>query len=626
MRRIEGANYITVNGKRQYTDGPPGTDITAKWLNGVQEEIFSVIENKGRYGETNSPTDTNLLLLAIRAMIKASAGNATSVYEDPDSTGAYGDLSQAVADAVGEGTSEQYILLDCNVTLTKNLAIPSYISLVVQPGVTLTYGAYSLTIDGKIYAAPDIVWLSGSGTLDFNDQIVFVDWWGVDEDAFDFAFEASRHVRMPENASYTITKLANTISVDGSTLIGLGSAASTAKITTTLTAGNIFEVSASNCVFRNFEVYGAGVGGTDRMFHVDGFDNAFEDIKISNAYVAIQDQGTRNSFDKLNISNVEAGIYFKDDVGDEVAYVSNSFIAIHATSATACILIIERGVISLTNCFLSGSWATPNGGAYGVWVRDIGGGVTPYCKSLVLTGCTLAGFGTSAIRTEGVGTNSATLERRVANTVINGGRIQFEAKAYTNLFILTNKDAITFNGVAIHFPNTSGGGSWTNFINDANCDTDARVTINNTLIKTKTSFTSSGKAKVVDLTEVSTDELGVFRPTQAVKEVLVDLGNATGGPYTPDLDAGNTFLITYTGTGAVTVANASNLADGTKFTMLFDRTALAVNPCTIAWGANYKFVGGSSLGTMTVAACRESISFVVEGTDFIEQHRSLNIQ
>jgi hypothetical protein len=47
MDRTRGANYITVNNRRLFTDGPPGTAVDAVFLNSVQEEIANTIEYSG---------------------------------------------------------------------------------------------------------------------------------------------------------------------------------------------------------------------------------------------------------------------------------------------------------------------------------------------------------------------------------------------------------------------------------------------------------------------------------------------------------------------------------------------------------------------------------------------------
>ena len=47
MDRITGQNYIIVDGKRQFTNGPPATTIPADFLNAIQEEIMTVIAAAG---------------------------------------------------------------------------------------------------------------------------------------------------------------------------------------------------------------------------------------------------------------------------------------------------------------------------------------------------------------------------------------------------------------------------------------------------------------------------------------------------------------------------------------------------------------------------------------------------
>ena len=47
MDRTNGENNVTVGGKREFTDGPPGTTVEEQFLNGVQEEIVTAIEAAG---------------------------------------------------------------------------------------------------------------------------------------------------------------------------------------------------------------------------------------------------------------------------------------------------------------------------------------------------------------------------------------------------------------------------------------------------------------------------------------------------------------------------------------------------------------------------------------------------
>lgn len=61
MDRTQGENYIVVGGKRQFTDGPPGTTISADYMNALQEELMTVIQNAGL---TPSSTDNTQLYQA----------------------------------------------------------------------------------------------------------------------------------------------------------------------------------------------------------------------------------------------------------------------------------------------------------------------------------------------------------------------------------------------------------------------------------------------------------------------------------------------------------------------------------------------------------------------------------
>ena len=56
MDRINSSGYIIVNGRRVFNDDPLApTIIDAEWLNGVQEEICTAIEDTGMQLKRNIP-------------------------------------------------------------------------------------------------------------------------------------------------------------------------------------------------------------------------------------------------------------------------------------------------------------------------------------------------------------------------------------------------------------------------------------------------------------------------------------------------------------------------------------------------------------------------------------------
>ena len=57
MHRIAGDNKAVIGGIDYFTNGPPGTDLEDDWLNAVQEEIASVVEEAGLTLKT-AGTDT----------------------------------------------------------------------------------------------------------------------------------------------------------------------------------------------------------------------------------------------------------------------------------------------------------------------------------------------------------------------------------------------------------------------------------------------------------------------------------------------------------------------------------------------------------------------------------------
>lgn len=76
MNRIDGANYVTVGGKRQFSEGSPGvtppTSLTPKWFTDAQEEIIAgAIEAAGL-----TPTDSTVQLTAALRLLGLNAQNA----------------------------------------------------------------------------------------------------------------------------------------------------------------------------------------------------------------------------------------------------------------------------------------------------------------------------------------------------------------------------------------------------------------------------------------------------------------------------------------------------------------------------------------------------------------------
>lgn len=75
MDRTTGTNHVVSGGKRQFTDGPPGTTVNDAWLNSIQEEIMYIIEGAGI---APSASDTTQLKQAIASIIGLQLILATS--------------------------------------------------------------------------------------------------------------------------------------------------------------------------------------------------------------------------------------------------------------------------------------------------------------------------------------------------------------------------------------------------------------------------------------------------------------------------------------------------------------------------------------------------------------------
>uniref|UniRef100_A0A6M3ITR0 Uncharacterized protein n=1 Tax=viral metagenome TaxID=1070528 RepID=A0A6M3ITR0_9ZZZZ len=73
MHRIEGENYDDSSGVRLYTEGPPGTRVTANALNSIQEEIAYVITQSGQTLETAATDTWHQLYNALSHYFEAAA-------------------------------------------------------------------------------------------------------------------------------------------------------------------------------------------------------------------------------------------------------------------------------------------------------------------------------------------------------------------------------------------------------------------------------------------------------------------------------------------------------------------------------------------------------------------------
>ena len=74
MNRIDSENVVIVDGKRQFTDGPPGTILNAEFANGVQEEVVNTIEAAGL---TPSSADLTQLSQAVSIISSQASGSVS---------------------------------------------------------------------------------------------------------------------------------------------------------------------------------------------------------------------------------------------------------------------------------------------------------------------------------------------------------------------------------------------------------------------------------------------------------------------------------------------------------------------------------------------------------------------
>lgn len=187
MDRTLGDNYIVSGGKRQFTDGPPGTTIDADFMNQVQEEIVTAITNAGF---TPSGTDRTQLYKAILELSgRGIASRATAEFTErtnpkaKDLQSIATDGTNIVAVGVADG-ADAYIVrsTDGGATWTEvaNAKNISLLGICYGAGTFVAVGgadgadAYILTsTDGgaswteqanpKNFALNDVVWCAGLG-------------------------------------------------------------------------------------------------------------------------------------------------------------------------------------------------------------------------------------------------------------------------------------------------------------------------------------------------------------------------------------------------------------------------------------------------------------------------------
>ena len=195
MDRIAGMNYVLIGSLRKFSGGPPGTTVTADWLNGIQEEILTVIENGG--GLSPDPVDNTQLLQSINTIVldawQASQFQVRFVRYHYNSN-----LSNAIA-AAGI-VSYAVLVIDGPCVLTGNVTVPSNVTLWFLGTGRIILGAFNLIIQGSIQASPSTQCFfensSGKTTIT-GDRVVeahvhwwygsSVDWAGAFQDAVDAA-------------------------------------------------------------------------------------------------------------------------------------------------------------------------------------------------------------------------------------------------------------------------------------------------------------------------------------------------------------------------------------------------------------------------------------------------------
>lgn len=141
MDRITGAHVATVEGKRQFADrdalnGVHGTNVTAAWLNAIQEEVLGVIEGAGLDPDDESWTQLKTAILALAATVVTAALPLSIPNGGTGGTSASTARAALGAAALGANTDITSLFLD-NGGLKLKDTDGSH-GLILQPGSNLT--------------------------------------------------------------------------------------------------------------------------------------------------------------------------------------------------------------------------------------------------------------------------------------------------------------------------------------------------------------------------------------------------------------------------------------------------------------------------------------------------------
>lgn len=605
MQRINGRNWVYIDGKKSFTDTPQGTQITADWCNTVQEEICNVISSQQIALDA---TNDAQLLQAIRALIKD--------YQNVVYMADHDDEFHTTMASIGPNQTTT-IIIDDAVTMQTDITVPSYVSLWFIGEGNIDTNGYTLTVNGPIIAAPRLIFTNTTGTITLNGQEAYVDWWGTDQDAFDDLFSSgSVNAKLKPGGEYTITSLTQ-ITINGGSLTGPGKF-NYPKITYTANAGTIIDINANRFQMSGFELYGPGTGGTEIAIKIQGPGCKVSDVTIRNVHIGIQDETYACIYENMYIDTCETGIYFAS--GDD-ANLRSSYITPGSTGGSYTgVRVYQKNTLTLTGVHLDTF-------DLGISVRADGANTNHYCRSCNIIGCFWEGIENVAGRAIHSTAGGASVAGGYRNTRFNvlGGHIDTDTATNYDKFIqLGLRDNLYIAGLSVAWPELDGGGTHVNFIDDA-AATSGRVSLSNMYIYNPATVLSNSNAAMLDLTTMDIDNYG--KATMKGSEGRVAL--AYSAAMTPNLNNGDYFYIDASDAVNFTINNATNGTDGQEFTIMIYNNPGVAGLGAITWGANYLFDAGVALaGGVAIAEGHYSqITFRVEnsGADFIEKCRSEDI-
>lgn len=186
MHRIEGADYSDDTGVNLFTQGPPGTVVTAEWLNSFQEELALLLTTAGQSLKTQT-TDTRNQLIGSLALGKYYYPDYTEYDQGASATGDGVTIKDCVDD-IGTDVAT-IVLLNPSAAVTyrvrTSITIPDNVTIIPHPGAVLTFASGATGSHAGPIIAGQRLWISmvDRDSFTYTGPSMLIDkWFGSQND------------------------------------------------------------------------------------------------------------------------------------------------------------------------------------------------------------------------------------------------------------------------------------------------------------------------------------------------------------------------------------------------------------------------------------------------------------